>query len=197
VDLVHLLILLGLKGSVFLEKKLFDLGGVKPANFSDFTSFLIWAKKYGVDLKIYIEDFKISKGLLRLFYRHENISKNKQRLMKQKIINQRKKIIGLYKNKINILKKSHLSKIDELLNKGYVVAFTMADKLSYFGFKVKPKEDFLLSHWRVVYKKSRGKYLIKDSKFGAIKLSKKDMKRQLNNIHKDDQIIELIAFKKN
>jgi len=47
--------LIGLKGSPKLERELQESGRMKPFYATNFTSFLVWAEKYKVGIRIFVE----------------------------------------------------------------------------------------------------------------------------------------------
>ncbi|MEI7718704.1 MAG: hypothetical protein WCI72_02460 [archaeon] len=178
--------LIGLKGSFKLEKRLVELGRLKPFYASNISSFILWAKKYKKEIIIYTEDTKMSNGTFKMMFRYENIPKEKQKELKKQAIERYEKIIKENKSKINIIKEKPLKIIDKLLANEYSVAFNMAD---YFG------HSFLTGHLRVCYKKDDKFYYIKDSKEGLMKLTKKEMQKGFSNLKKIGSKQEIIAYK--
>ncbi len=178
--------LVGLKGSAKLEKELAEGGRMKPSWASDFTSFLLWGEKYGFDFKIFVERTFVSKEVLEMMIKYENISKNEQEKFKKEVASNHNKIVKRNKDKINLLNVNPLRKIDSLLRQNYSVAFAIADKID---------RDFLVGHMRVAYGMKKKKYLIKDSVFGLMELTQKEMKRHLNNLKEINGNYEIIACK--
>jgi len=101
--------------------------------------------------------------------------------------NRHKNILKRNEDKIFILKVDPIQKIDELLNQGYCVAFNMAH---YVG-----RHNFLVGHLRVVYKRERDFYFIKDSQKGIMKIPKKRIKEDLRNLKVMGSKQEIIAYK--
>ena len=179
--------LIGLKGDPKLEKKLQKIGRIKPFYASDFTSFLVWAEKYKLNVKVFVEKLKLKEGTFKMMFKYENIPKEKQQQKRKECIKRREDIIRKNKGKIFLLKKDPLKQIDELLTKGYSVAFTL-------GFHEKGK-NFIVGHMRVAYKKEKSIYFIKDSEHGLLKLSEKEMKQDLKNLKVIGSNYEIIALK--
>jgi len=180
--------LIGIKGSFELEKELAEIGRMKPFYASNFTSFLIWGEHFGQEIQIHTEDLNISEGTFQMMFKYEKITKEKKKEMKNECLERHKKIIDKKKDKIHILKDKPLEVIDKLLDKGYWVAFNMAD---FFD------TNFLVGHSRVCYKNENDIYYIKDSREGILKLTKDEMENHLNNVKEIDGTFYLIAYKKN
>ena len=180
--------LIGLKGSPKLEKDLQKIGRLKPFYPSDFTSFLVWAKKYNLGFVIYAKHLDLEEKTFQMMYKYEKIPKHKQKEMRKQCEERRRKIIDENKDKVNKLIKDPLDQIDKLLTKGYVVAFTIAEDYK--------KRGFLVGHMRVCYKKDKDTYYIKDSGRGLLELTKKDMKFDLDNQGKIGAKFEIVGYKK-
>ena len=178
--------LVGLKGSFELEKELAEMGRMKPFYASNFTSFLIWAEHFNKEIELYVENLDISEGAFETMFKYEKIPKEKQEALKEECLRRHAQIIQRNKSRIHILKDEPLKIIDNLLAKGYYVAFDMAD---YFD------RDFLVGHLRVCYKKEGVSYFIKDSREGLLKLSRKQMKEHLGNLKKINSYFEVIGYK--
>jgi hypothetical protein len=179
--------LIDLKGSFELEKKLASSGRLKPLYMSDFTSFLLWAKKYKKDLEIYTSQIKTPEGTFRMAFKYEKIPKEKQKRIKEKVIKRRNKILEKNKDKINLFKGDFLKLIDKLLSEGKLVAFTVGT--------IQSKTKEIVGHFRVCYKKEKGIYFIKDSSKGHMKLTRAQMKRDIGLLDKISSKKEIIAYK--
>jgi len=178
--------LIGLDGSFELEKKLAEMGRMKPFYASNFTSFLIWSEYFNKEIEVYVENPDISEGTFNMIFKYEKIPKEKQKELKEECLRRHSQIIQKNKDKIHILKDKPLKVIDDLLSRGYAVAFNMAD---YFD------KDFLVGHSRVCYQKKNSVYYIKDSREGILKFSKKQMEEQLNNVKKMKGTFDIIGYK--
>jgi hypothetical protein len=180
--------LVGLSGKPELEQELAEEGRLKPFYASDFTSFLLWADKYNIKIKVFVEDTNLPEGLFQMMFKYEKIPVEKQESMKKELNLRHKSIIKKFRKNIFELSGNPIDKIDNLLKEGYAVAFNIAD---YFG------GDFLVGHQRVVYGKKDKFFLIKDSKYGLMKLTEEEMKVHIIQGNKAIEFpIALIAFKK-
>ncbi len=178
--------LIGLKGSSKLEKELAEIGRLKPFHFSDFTSFLIWAEKYNKDLEVYVESKEVTKKFLDFPLKFENVPNEKEAIKRVK--KNHKKIVNKHLNKVKKLRKDPLEKMDELLEKGYWLAFGEAHFVKSYK-RVMP-------HLRVVYKKEKETYFIKDSALGLIKIKKERMVKELDKLKEIGIPRSIIAYKK-
>lgn len=173
--------LVGLEGSFDLEKKLAEMGRLKPFHISNFTSFLIWAKYYGKDFRIVVSDTKIGDEIFDIIFDYEKIPDEKKGLIKKECLERYEKILEENKDRIIVSDKDYLSVIDESLDEGYKIAF-----LVIFN-----KE----SHWVVCYKKEGGKYFIKDSARGLLELNKEELEEALDRFEDRGFSWEVIGYK--
>jgi len=180
--------LAGLKGNKKLEEELASTGKLKPFKLSDYTSFLVWAKKYQVPLEFYTASKKIDSKLFKSMFRYENISKKSQSKYKKKIkslFGKRNKLLG----KNVILLKNPIKKLDELLHKNYLVAVGICN-----AYLKNSKSTSL--HWVVAFKKIRNKYYFMDSGKGITISTKKQLKKAFKISKKQGFPAQLVAYKK-
>lgn len=180
--------LLELKGSFELEKELAEIGRLKPFYASSFISFLLWAEKYNVNVKVYTSSFEISEAAFKNMFDYENIPEEKRLSMKKEAINLVNDVVSRYKNKIHLLKGDPIVLIDKLLDNNFRVAFNVACKF--------PSQEYLLGHMRVCVKKENGRYIILDSYFGKLNYTREEMIRDLDNVAKIGGNYDLAAYKK-
>ena len=180
---------LELKGSLKLARELSEIGRMKPSKASDFTSFLIWSEKYKIkDIKIFVENLKVPDGFFKLFFRYEHIPKKDQKRMKIELIKNHSNLVKRYRKKIRYLRGDPVNKINFLLNKGYTVIYFMAD---YFG------GPYLISHVRVIWKREKERYFVKDSYFGNLVLSKNEVIKGIKNLERIGSRKVIVGLKKN
>ncbi|VVB79942.1 Uncharacterised protein [uncultured archaeon] len=147
--------LVGIKGSKKLELTLSNMGRLKPFHASTYSAFLVWADKHNKDILAFTSSRKLNKKMFELMIDYEKIPRSKQREFKDKANSLLKLRNKRFKNKINILKNPFL-KLDELLEKKYLVAFLTSD--FYLSRLRKP-----VPHWIVVYKRKGRFYSCMDS----------------------------------
>lgn len=178
--------LINLNGCFELEKELSQMGRLKPFFASNFTSFLIWSNYYKINIQVYTNNLKIPNKMFEMMFKFEKIPNNKQEKLKNECLLRQKEIVEENKNKIHLFKEKPIEIIDKLLDKNYIVAFNMAD---FFD------KDFLVSHFRVCYKKDNEIYYIKDSREGLIELNKDEMLKHLNNLKAINTPSDIIGYK--
>ncbi|MFH1500802.1 MAG: hypothetical protein ABIE22_02545 [archaeon] len=118
--------LTGLKGTAKLEEQLAELGRLKPFHASTYSAFLVWMGKYHADMEVFTESKKLNNKMFELMFYYEKIPKKLQSKYKQQAIKLIEKRNKKYSSKIKLLKRP-IKKLDELLNKGYLVAVLMSD----------------------------------------------------------------------
>jgi len=182
--------MLNWKGSTELEAKLAEMGRAKPFHFSDFSSFLVWNRKYGLGLRFFVRNKNLTEEMFKSVYKSENIQKNRL-YMKFMALLRHKLIVFGNRNIINPLPGNPVDKIDELINEGYVVAYLVC-------VWSKSNNDWL-GHWRVAYGKKNGKYLVKDSAKskapGFLVLTRKEMNESISDLNRLKAFPQLVAFK--
>jgi hypothetical protein len=61
--------MVGLNGNFKLEKKMAEMGRLKPFHISNFTSFLIWSEYFNKKIKVIVSDLKIQDGLFDMIFK--------------------------------------------------------------------------------------------------------------------------------
>ena len=173
------------KGSFILEKKLAEMGRLKPFHASGYTAFLIWENKFKKDLKIFTASRKINDKRLNLMIRYEKVPENKIEKYKKIARERHEKIDKKFSNQVKILK-NPLQKINELLKQGYRVAILT----SSFYFEKNP-----VPHWIVVFEREKNKYWFCDSVNGIISLTKKQLEKGWKINKKEGFSPQLVAHK--
>lgn len=163
------------------------MGRLQPFFISNFTSFLLWAEKYHKQIAVYVEDTQIASGLFDMIFSYEKTPHEMKHILMEDCIRRHELLVQKFSDQIHMFHKKPLDQINSLLDKGFSVAFTMAD---YFG------RDYLIGHWRVCFKKEGSLYFAKDSREGLMKLSEEQMKKYLDNVHKIGAPVELVAYVK-
>ena len=69
--------LVGLEGSFELEKRLSEMGRMKPFWASDFTSYLIWAEYFNKKIEVFVTQTDISDGTFKMIFEYEKIPSKK------------------------------------------------------------------------------------------------------------------------
>lgn len=164
--------LLGIKGSLKLERKLMGAGRAKPFRNSDWTSFMIWADLYKKNFNVYLTTTKFHKEkydkLERRFDEFEDLSNGEFEGLKKNAERRYKRLLRKYKSKINIIK-DPLRKLDELLKEGRKAVLSTNTSLI--------EGSRGLPHFFVVYKKEGKYYQIMDSAFGLTKMSRAQLEK--------------------
>ena len=96
--------LVKLKGSFKLEKKLAQMGRLRPFYASDFTSFLIWAEHFKKKIEVYTQNLNISSGTFKMMFKYEKIPKGKQKKLRDECLNRHNEIVQRNKNRIHLLR---------------------------------------------------------------------------------------------
>lgn len=174
------------KGNFEFEKKLEEIGRLKPFHTSGYTSFLIWGNKFKKDLKIFTSSRKINDKKLNLMIRYENVPKEKIKKYKEMARKRHKQIDEKFSKQVKILRKP-LQKINELLEQGYRVAVLTS---SFYFHKDNP-----FPHWIVAFKKEKNKYWLCDSANGIISLTKKQLEEGWKINKKEGFSPQLVAYK--
>lgn len=181
--------MLGWKGSARLEKSLADIGRVKPFNFCNFGSFLIWSRKYNLNLQIFVKRTAID--CLKSIYQTEKIPANKRRAMTLEATKKHRHIVAQNKNRIHIFSGSPVKKIDSLLAEGNRIAYLVA--------LWRKKAHEWTGHWRVIYKKKGQRYFVKDSAIslapGLLVLNREQIKKSMADLPKIYASPQIVAFK--
>ncbi len=180
--------LLGIKGSLKLERHLIEIGRAKPFFNSDWTSFLIWADLYKKDLEVYLTTTKFHKekyiNLEKDFDAFKNLPKKEFIKLTNSAGKRYQRLVKKYMSKIIIIR-NPLKKLDELLEtRGSVVVSTN----TFYA-----KESRKLPHFFVVYRKEGKYYHIMDSAFGLIKLTRSKLKKGIELNKKIGRYPQLIA----
>ena len=157
--------LIGIKGTKKLENALSDLGRLKPFYITDWTSFLIWAERYGKELEIHLENPDLNEKMFKLMKKHEKLSEAKFNEYKQAAKKRHLKLKAKYCPLVKSLK-NPLKKLNELLNKKYRVVVSIA------GLKNGTPHLF------VAFKREKDKYWFIDSTLGIISLTKNKLIKQ-------------------
>ena len=173
------------KGSFDLEKKLAEIGRLKPFHACEYTSFLIWGNKFKKDLKIFTSSRKLSDKELDLMVAYEKVPKGKVEKFKKMAKKTHEKVDKKFSNQIKILR-NPLQKINELLEKGYRVAVLTSN----FYFSKNP-----VPHWIVAFKRKKDKYYFCDSDNGIIFLTKKQLEMGWKINKKYGFSAQLVAYK--
>lgn len=181
--------LTGLKGSPRFEKKLSEIGRLKPFHASTYSAFLEWAEKYKWDLTIYTKFKKLNNKMFNLMFFYEKTPKNLQGDYKKKAIKLIEKRNRKYASKIKLLI-SPINKLNELLKNDYKVAVLTS---SYY--LKKPRVP--VSHWIVAYKRIGNKYYFMDSakKNGKTILTKEDLIKGFRLNKKIGFCPQLVSYK--
>ncbi len=158
--------LIGLRGSLKLERELIVAGRAKPFFNSDWFSFLIWARKYGINLEVYLTTRKFHGERYKKLGRYEKCSSEQMKAYKAAAEKRYSEFLKRFKSQISLVK-NPLKKLDFLLKHHYCVAILVSNNYA------KPK--FLLPHFIVAFKKKGNQYLFMDSSYGLIKLSGKEI----------------------
>jgi len=179
---------MGIKGSKKLKLELSETGRLKPFYASTYSAFLIWANKYKKEILVYTSSKKINKKMFNLMIKYEKIPREKQKKYKKQAKELLKKRNKKFVKKIKKLK-NPIKKLNELLEKGYQVAFLISDY--YLKRPRKPAP-----HWIVAYKKDDEQYYFMDSATGKLKLTKKQLQKGLKLNKKQGFVPQLITYKK-
>jgi len=179
--------MIGLKGNKKLENKLSELGRMKPFYASDYTSFLIWGKKYNVNFLVYTSSKKLNDTMFELMFFYEKTPKHLQNIYKKQANARIAKINKRFAPKIKILK-NPVKKLNELLNKGHKIAVLVSD------FYLKEKRS-PVPHWIVCFKKSGNNYYFMDSARGLTILSKESLSKGFKINKKQGFYPQLVAYK--
>ncbi|MCK4729753.1 MAG: hypothetical protein KAT28_00390 [Candidatus Aenigmarchaeota archaeon] len=186
------------KGSFEFEKKLSDMGRLKPFLVCYYISFLVWGKKFKKDFKVFTSSRKLTKKGFNLIIAYENkyenkyggISKEKLKKFKEQAIKTHEKIDKRFSNKIKLLREP-LQKLDKLLEQGYRVAVLTSS--FYFDDDFNKKNP--APHWIVAFKKEKNKYWFCDSANGIISFTKKQLEKGWKINKKDGFSAQLVAYK--
>jgi hypothetical protein len=178
--------LLGIKGSLKLERSLIESGRAKPFHNSDWTSFLIWADLYKKDLMVYLTTAKFHEKKYERLGRWSNYPKKEFEKLRLEAKKRYDRLLEKYKSKIKIIK-DPLKKLDELLGDGKNVAFA----INTFYYRKKP----FMPHFFVIYKKEGKYYHIMDSAYGLIKLTRVQLKKGIELNKKSGRYPQIIVEK--
>jgi hypothetical protein len=173
------------KGSFEFEKRLAEMGRLKPFHASGYTAFLIWADKFKKDLKIFTASRKINDKRFSLMIRYENVPKEKIKKYKEIARERHEQIDKKFSNRIATLK-NPLQKINELLEQGYRVA--VLNSSFYF-------DKISVPHWIVAFRRNKNKYWFCDSANGIISLTKNQLEKGWKINRKEGFSEQLVAYK--
>jgi hypothetical protein len=176
------------KGSFELEKKLSEIGRIKPFYLNDYTSFLIWGNKFKKEFKVFTSSKKITKKTFNLMIKYENtpIDKREEFVKTAKKIHEKRN--KKFSNQIKFLK-NPMEKLNKLLKQNYRIAVLISDFYSH--------KDNPIAHWIVCFKKEKNKYWFFDSNDGVISLSKNQLEKGWRINKKQGYCAQLIAYKNN
>jgi hypothetical protein len=171
--------LTGIKGNKKLEHELSEIGRLKPFHASDYISFLIWAKRFGLKFEVFtkyrkptkssIKSMKVS-GMIKSWKTFET-SMNKR--------------VKRYSGDAHILK-DPIKTLNSLLENDYKVAVITSN----FYARKNPTP-----HWIVAYKKEGKKYFFMDSSFGNINLTEKQLMKGFRLNKNFGFCPQLVAYK--
>lgn len=166
----------GMKGSKKLENQLSSIGRLKPFLISDYTSFLLWAEKYGKDIDIYTASKSLNERMFKLMIHYEKPPKSKIMLYKKLARKMRLDITARFSDRVHVIKNT-IEKLDSLLADSYRVAVLVSD---YYL-----KNCFNDPHFIVAYKKKGDRYYFMDSSKGITVLSRAQLRKglKLNRVH--------------
>lgn len=179
--------LIGLKGSLQLERGLIESGRAKPFFNSDWTSFLIWAKKYRVNLDVYLTTKEFHEERYKKLGRYKDFSDKKFNDYKILARARYNRLLERFEKQI-IITKNPINKLDSLLENGEKVVLLIAD---YYSGR-----EPILPHLIVAYKKEKGKYFFMDSAHDLIKLTKQQIEKGIEINKKMGTYPYLVAYKK-
>lgn len=154
------------KGNFEFEKKLAEMGRLKPFHASGYTAFLVWGNKFKKDFIVFTSSKKISNKKFNLMIRYEKIPSDKIEKFKEMAKKRHESINNKFSNQIKTLR-NPLLKLNELLEKRYRVAVLTSD--FYFH------KDNPVPHWIVAFRREKNKYWFCDSSNGIISLTKKQL----------------------
>ena len=140
---------------------------MKPFYANDYTSFLIWSKKYKKNIVVYITSPGVSKKFENFMVKFEKIPKNKETLYRKQLRIRHEKLNKTFRKSIFIMR-NPIKKMDQLLSKNYSVAVLTSDYYSH-------PNRLPVPHWIVSYKKRGNNYYFADSASGFIVLTKQQI----------------------
>ncbi len=180
--------LVGIKGNKKIEDRLARAGKLHPFKISDYTSFLVWAKKYNFPIEVYTSSKKLNNKIFKYMFFKEEIPKKLQPMYKKeglKLFKKRNKQLG---KKIHFLK-DPIKKIDELLSKRYRIAIGTSN-----AYLKNSKSKSL--HWIVAFNKFKSKYYFMDPGKGITLSTKRLLKKSFSISKLKGFNPQIIAYKK-
>lgn len=158
--------LTGIATNKKVEMELSQTGKLKPFKASSYSAFLVWAKRYNIDLNVYTNSKKLNEKMFNFMISYEKIPKELQEKYK---LAAKKRFDALNKKFSSRVKKlgDPIKRLDKLLSEGNRVAVLSS---SFYA-----KDEPAAPHWIVAYKKEDKKYHFMCSIKGAITLSEKDI----------------------